>query len=92
MNCPELVKELTVPMYFTGDLLQDTPPGTLYRDSWPSLFVSPSNITSYLHIDTFGSNFWMALFEGRKRYERKKSFDLKPSSHWLNVYISELVG
>jgi hypothetical protein len=53
---------------FAGDFLQRTNEGSLYRDSWPSLFVAPAGITSELHVDAFGSNFWMALFQGRKRY------------------------
>jgi len=67
LNCPELVKELRIPKYFAGDFLQRTPPGSLYHDSWPSLFIAPAGITSELHVDAFGSNFWMALFEGKKR-------------------------
>ena len=67
LNCPELVKELQIPKYFASDFLQRTPPGSLYCDSWPSLFIAPVGITSELHVDAFGSNFWMALFEGRKR-------------------------
>ena len=68
LHCPELAEQLTIPQYFAGDFLQRTPAGTLYRDSWPSLFVSPAGITSELHVDAFGSNFWMALFQGKKRY------------------------
>ena len=68
LHCPDLMKELTLPVYFAGDLLQQTPPGTLYRDSWPSLFIAPKGLCSELHVDAFGSNFWMALFEGRKRW------------------------
>lgn len=71
LHCPELMKELIIPKYFSGDLLQQTLPGSLYQDSWPSLFISPAGITSDLHVDAFGSNFWMALFEGRKRYQTK---------------------
>ena len=67
LHCPELAKQLTIPRYFARDFLQRTPPGSLYRDSWPSLFLSPAGITSELHVDAFGSNFWMALFQGRKR-------------------------
>lgn len=67
LNCPELAKQLTIPRYFAGDFLQRTPPGSLYRDSWPSLFISPAGITSELHVDAFGSNFWMVLFQGKKR-------------------------
>lgn len=52
-----------------GDLLKKTKDGSLYRNSWPSLFLSPPGITSELHIDAFGSNFWMALFQGKKRYK-----------------------
>ncbi|XP_022252932.1 uncharacterized protein LOC106468862 isoform X2 [Limulus polyphemus] len=50
------------------DFLKQTTPGSLYRDSWPSLFVAPAGITSELHVDAFGSNFWMALFVGQKRW------------------------
>lgn len=67
LNCPELTQELSIPEYFAGDFLQRTPTGTLYRDSWPSLFIAPTGISSGLHVDAFGSNFWMALFQGRKR-------------------------
>ena len=67
LHCPELAGQLTIPGYFANDFLQRTPPGTLYKDSWPSLFVSPAGITSELHVDAFGSNFWMALFQGKKR-------------------------
>lgn len=54
---------------FLGDFLLRTEEGSLYKDSWPSLFVAPGGITSELHVDAFGSNFWMALFQGKKRYQ-----------------------
>ncbi|EDV28068.1 uncharacterized protein TRIADDRAFT_53278 [Trichoplax adhaerens] len=68
LNCPELASELTIPKYFASDFLQRTPKGILYHDSWPSLFIAPEGARSELHIDAFGSNFWMALFQGRKRW------------------------
>jgi hypothetical protein len=68
LYAPELAAELTIPKYFSGDLLQRTELGSKYRDSWPSLFVAPAGLVSELHVDTFGSNFWMALFSGRKRW------------------------
>ncbi|XP_052263433.1 lysine-specific demethylase 8-like isoform X2 [Dreissena polymorpha] len=68
IHCPDLAKGLTIPKYFAGDFLQRTLPGSLYQDSWPSLFVAPAGVVSDLHVDTFGSNFWMALFQGRKRW------------------------
>lgn len=68
LNCPDLAKQLIIPKYFAGDFLQRTNEGSLYRDSWPSLFVAPTGITSELHVDAFGSNFWMALFQGKKRW------------------------
>ena len=43
-------------------------PGSLYRDSWPSLFIAANGVNSELHIDTFGSNFWMAMLQGKKRW------------------------
>ncbi|XP_071105155.1 uncharacterized protein [Haliotis cracherodii] len=68
LHCPRLVEELSVPRYFAGDLLQRTSPGSLYQDSWPSLFLAPAGLCSQLHVDAFASNFWMALFQGRKRW------------------------
>ena len=32
------------------------------------MFVAPKNVISDLHVDAFASNFWMALFEGRKKW------------------------
>ena len=57
-----------MPKWFTPDLLQTLAPGSRYRDVWPSLFVAPAGLRSDLHVDAFGSHFWMALFEGRKRW------------------------
>ena len=57
---------LVFAMYFTSILLR-TPESSLYHSSWPSLFIAPAGITSELHVDAFASNFWMALFEGKKR-------------------------
>lgn len=66
-HAPELAKELVIPKYFAGDFLQRTAPESLYQNSWPSLFIAPAGLHSDLHVDAFGSNFWMALFKGRKR-------------------------
>ncbi|KAK3580713.1 hypothetical protein CHS0354_005717 [Potamilus streckersoni] len=68
LNCPQLAEEITMPKYFAGDFLQRTMAGSLYKDSWPSLFIAPAGLTSELHVDAFASNFWMALFQGRKRW------------------------
>ena len=67
-HCPELLDELLIPKYFAKDLLQQLPQGTLYRESWPSLFIGPRGSRCAMHVDTFGSHFWMALFQGRKRW------------------------
>jgi len=32
------------------------------------LFIGPAHTESQTHIDSFGSNFWMALMEGKKRW------------------------
>lgn len=66
--CPELLEHFRVPDYFADDYLKATPPHALYRNSWPSLFVSPAGTVSDLHVDAFGSNFWMFLFSGAKRW------------------------
>jgi len=68
IHCPELADTLTIPKYFAENYLQQTSPGTLYHDSWPSLFIAPSGAVSQLHVDAFASSFWMALFEGEKRW------------------------
>eukprot|EP01062_Namystynia_karyoxenos_P016857 TRINITY_DN16213_c0_g2_i1.p1 TRINITY_DN16213_c0_g2~~TRINITY_DN16213_c0_g2_i1.p1 ORF type:complete len:486 (+),score=135.38 TRINITY_DN16213_c0_g2_i1:90-1547(+) len=65
---PELLPHFTVPAYFCGDWLLRTPTGSLYRNSWPSLFVGGTQARSPLHIDAFGSHFWMGLMEGSKRW------------------------
>ncbi|XP_068672613.1 lysine-specific demethylase 8-like isoform X2 [Montipora foliosa] len=67
-HAPELARELVIPKYFAGDFLQRTASGSLYKDSWPSLFIAPQGVHSDLHVDAFGSNFWMALFQGTKRW------------------------
>ncbi|ETW08393.1 hypothetical protein H310_00983 [Aphanomyces invadans] len=63
-----LTRHLRIPAYFAGDWLQHTPEGTMYRETWPSLFLGPEGTESQTHVDSFGSNFWMALLEGRKRW------------------------
>ncbi|XP_060556292.1 bifunctional arginine demethylase and lysyl-hydroxylase JMJD6-like, partial [Ruditapes philippinarum] len=68
LHCQQLAAELKIPKYFTGDFLQRTTQGSLYKDSWPSLFIAPQGLVSELHMDAFGSNFWMALFKGSKRW------------------------
>jgi hypothetical protein len=68
-NAPNLCSEISIPAYFADDLLQQLPEGAMYRDAWPSLFVGPRGTRSGLHIDAFGSNFWMAVLEGTKRWK-----------------------
>lgn len=69
INCPELLEGVRVPRYFGNDLLQAcAPAGSLYRETWPSLFLGPAGSSCGLHVDTFGSHFWTALLEGRKRW------------------------
>ncbi|XP_041363536.1 bifunctional arginine demethylase and lysyl-hydroxylase JMJD6-like isoform X2 [Gigantopelta aegis] len=67
-HCLPLAEELNIPKYFAGDYLQRLSPGSQYRDTWPSLFIAAAGLRSELHVDTFGSNFWMALFQGRKKW------------------------
>jgi len=67
LYAPELAQELTIPKYFANDFLQRAGPDSMYYDSWPSLFIAPKDVFSAMHVDAFGSNFWMALFQGRKR-------------------------
>jgi len=68
LYCPELAKKFSIPIYFRHDYLRRTRPGSLYRDSWPSLFVAGSGAGGDLHVDAFASHFWMAMMAGRKRW------------------------
>ncbi|XP_013077104.2 uncharacterized protein LOC106063319 isoform X1 [Biomphalaria glabrata] len=68
LHCPDLAKEFVIPNYFDDNFLLKTSPGSLYRDSWPSLFIAPKGVNSNLHVDAFASNFWMVLFQGQKRW------------------------
>ncbi|GAB6022083.1 hypothetical protein CHUAL_006226 [Chamberlinius hualienensis] len=68
IHCPQLAQEVTIPHYFRDNFLTHTPEGSLYQNSWPSLFIAPAGMVSELHIDTHGTSFWMALLHGRKRW------------------------
>uniref|UniRef100_A0A6B2L6F9 JmjC domain-containing protein n=1 Tax=Arcella intermedia TaxID=1963864 RepID=A0A6B2L6F9_9EUKA len=79
--CPEALTDFIVPKYFSGDLLQRIPKEMdgeplSYVDEWPSLFVGPKNSQSAMHVDSFGSNFWMYLIEGRKKWNIFSKSDL----------------
>ena len=69
-HCPEIMREFVVPKYFANDFLQRIPRAyhVPYQDSWPSLFVGPAGSGSGLHIDSFGSSFWMGLVSGKKKW------------------------
>ncbi|KNC48398.1 JmjC domain-containing protein 4 [Thecamonas trahens ATCC 50062] len=68
--CPAMLDEFVVPKYVANDFLQRIPYtiDVPYRSSWPSLFVGPAGSGSGLHIDSFGSSFWMGLISGRKKW------------------------
>eukprot|EP00088_Acartia_fossae_P012019 TRINITY_DN16148_c0_g1_i2.p1 TRINITY_DN16148_c0_g1~~TRINITY_DN16148_c0_g1_i2.p1 ORF type:complete len:266 (-),score=30.96 TRINITY_DN16148_c0_g1_i2:69-827(-) len=81
LNAPELAKNFHVPEYFEDNLLTKTGPGAMYRDSWPSLFIGAKGTGSGLHVDAFGSHFYMYLISGRKRwkfYPAERIKDLNP--------------
>jgi len=82
LNAPNLAKEFKVPKYFEDNILTATSPDALYRQSWPSLFLGPKGTKSGLHIDAFGSHFWMYLISGVKKwtfYPPRAAGDLSPS-------------
>ena len=71
--CPELLKDVIVPKYFSEDLMQRLPASLHwqyknYRDYWPSLFISGKNTSSALHADWANSAAWMGLMSGKKRW------------------------
>jgi len=67
-NCEELLQNFKLPIYFSYDILQCSPVDSIYRDTWPSLFIGAAGTQSKLHIDSFGSHFWMLLISGRKKW------------------------
>eukprot|EP01147_Barroeca_monosierra_P009229 gene9229-1513_t len=50
------------------DFISRLEDGSKYKDAWPSLFIGNRGVCSDLHIDAFGSSFWMYLAEGVKRW------------------------
>lgn len=62
----DLTKDLHIPSYVANDFLQRTNTG--YRDEWPCLHIESAGVAHNMHIELFGLNRWIALFEGRKRY------------------------
>ena len=65
---PALHDDFTVPEIVSDNYLTRTSSDSLYNQSWPSLFVSRAGINSGLHIDAFGSHFWMYLVSGEKKW------------------------
>jgi len=62
--------------------LQRAPPGSLLREAWPSLFIGPPRSRCSVHVDAYGTHFWMMGLEGRKAwtiFPRDATPYLKPS-------------
>jgi hypothetical protein len=81
--CPQILDDFVIPKYFSGDYLQKIPNqyngnNVIYVDEWPSLFIGPKGSQSAMHVDSFGSNFWMILLSGKKHWhlfsQNHKSF------------------
>ena len=68
LHCPALSEEFTVPLIFQENYLKLTSSSALYHQSWPSLFIAGAGTNGELHIDAFGSHFWMFMISGRKRW------------------------
>jgi len=58
-HCPMMLENLTMPAYFSGDLLQDLPSdqGIAAKSAWPSLLVGPEGSGCGLHQDSLGSYY-----------------------------------
>jgi len=63
-HCPGIIEEFRVPKYLSSDVLQKLIPNT----SWPSLMIASKGTGSGLHLDSFGTHFWMLLLKGRKKW------------------------
>jgi|EP00945_MAST-04E_sp_MAST-4E-sp1_P006899 hypothetical protein len=85
-NCPELLKNFTVPKYFAQDLgymMYNNGP----YNGHPSLFIGPRNSKCGLHVDSSSSNFWQALLKGRKKWY---FYPLDDQSSELFLYYSPM--
>lgn len=83
-KCPAMLSNLTVPMYWSGDMLQMLPSdeGIAAKTAWPSLLAGPEGSGCGLHEDALKTNFWMMQVKGRKKwaiYPRNESFLLYPN-------------
>ena len=68
LNCPALDENFVTPSLLQENYLKLTSSSALYHNSWPSLFVAKKGTNSGLHVDAFGSHFWMFLISGRKNW------------------------
>ena len=95
-HCPAMLEEFVVPRYFAGDLLQRAPPGSLLREAWPSLFIGPRGSRCALHVDAYGTHFWMLVLDGRKAwtiFPRGATALLRPSfAHGHDASFAEDVN
>lgn len=85
-ECPEILglhtsfDEFIMPKFFAGDYFQRMPYNE-YENSWPSLFVGAKGTGSGVHVDNGGTNFWLYLISGEKRW---RIFD---RASMLNLYF-----
>mmetsp|Transcript_35730 Transcript_35730/g.93401 ORF Transcript_35730/g.93401 Transcript_35730/m.93401 type:complete len:818 (+) Transcript_35730:154-2607(+) len=92
-SCRSFLSQFVMPKYFANDYLQKVHPNiTLtYRDSWPSFFLGRGGTGGNLHVDMFGSSFWMAVFEGRKHWrfadegQRHLLYEHRPTNDFPDV-------
>ena len=68
LYAPLLDQNFTTPELFQDNYLKKTSSTALYHNSWPSLFIAQAGTNSGLHVDAFGSHFWMFLVSGRKKW------------------------
>eukprot|EP00095_Tigriopus_kingsejongensis_P000564 maker-scaffold776_size99073-snap-gene-0.20 protein:Tk00564 transcript:maker-scaffold776_size99073-snap-gene-0.20-mRNA-1 annotation:"hypothetical protein BRAFLDRAFT_84996" len=87
LHCPELADKLCIPKYFQHDLLKQTSVEALYHQSWPSLFVASEGVQGGLHVDAFGSHFWMILLQGHKKWT---FFPREATPHLMPVFEDSL--
>eukprot|EP00127_Corallochytrium_limacisporum_P005993 Clim_evm70s215 gene=Clim_evmTU70s215 len=82
-NCDETLlrpDSFIMPKYFAGDFLRRQPrlrkgtrahkvlDGVKLDIAFPTLFMSNDGTSSGMHIDGYGSSFWMILLEGEKHW------------------------
>ncbi|KNC50859.1 JmjC domain-containing protein [Thecamonas trahens ATCC 50062] len=65
--CKAFVDDFAALPYFANDYYRRLPPDAP-KPGWPSLFMGPAGATTAVHIDAYGTAFWMTVLDGAKEW------------------------